>query len=183
MKFLFDLFPIILFFIAYKMYDIYVATAVVIVATFVQLAYFWLKHRRLEKMHLVTLILVVVFGGATILLQDEAFIKWKFSVVNWLFGLAFLGSQFIGEKNLIQRMLDKQISLPPQVWTRLNISWVVYFLSLGFVNVYVMYNFDTDTWVNFKTFGNIGLTLVLIAGQGLYMHKYLKQQPALEKPE
>lgn len=176
MKFLFDLFPLILFFVAYKMYDIYVATAVVIVATIVQMAYFWTKHRRLEKMHLVTLILVVVFGGATILFQDEAFIKWKFSVVNWLFGLAFLGSQFIGEKNLVQRMLDKQISLPHQVWKRLNISWVVYFLSLGFVNIYVMYNYDTDTWVNFKTFGNIGLTLALIAGQGWYMHKHMKHQ-------
>ena len=174
MKFLFDLFPLILFFVAYKMYDIYVATAVVIVATFVQLVYFWLKHRRLEKMHLVTLVLVVVFGGATILLQDEAFIKWKFSVVNWIFGLAFLGSQYIGEKNLIQRMLDKQITLPSHVWTRLNTSWVIYFLSLGFINIYVMYNFDTDTWVNFKTFGNIGFTLVLIAGQGWYMHKYLR---------
>ena len=174
MKFLFDLFPLILFFVAYKMYGIFVATAVVIAATFVQLSYFWFKHKRLEKMHLVTLALVVVFGGATIALQDESFIKWKFSIVNWIFGLAFLGSQFIGEKNLIQRMLDKQITLPQPVWTRLNMSWVVFFMALGSANVYVMFNYDTDTWVDFKTFGNIGLTLLLIVGQGIYMHKHLK---------
>ncbi|WP_455204477.1 septation protein A [Kaarinaea lacus] len=178
MKFLVDFFPIILFFVAYKLYDIYVATAVAIVASFAQCGYFWLKHRRLETMHLVTLALVVVFGGATLLLRDESFIKWKFSIVNWLFGFAFLFTHYIGDKPLVKRLIGHQISLPETVWRRLNMSWVVYFMALGFANVYVMFNFDTDTWVNFKTFGNIGMTLALIAGQGVYMYKHMKHQPS-----
>ncbi|MDH5325809.1 MAG: septation protein A [Gammaproteobacteria bacterium] len=177
MKFLFDFFPLILFFVTYKMYDIFVATGAVIIATIAQMIFFWVKHRRLEKMHVITLVLVVVFGGATILFQDETFIKWKFSVVNWLFGLVFLGSHFIGNKTLIQRMLDKQITLPQFVWNRLNISWAVFFIAFGFANLYVMFNYDTDTWVDFKTFGNLGLTLLFIMGQGIYMHKHLKPEP------
>lgn len=177
MKFLFDFFPIILFFVAYKMYDIYVATAVVIVAAFVQAGVFWAKHRRFETTHLVTLGLVVVFGGATLILRDESFIKWKFSIVNWMFGLAFLLTHFIGDKPLIKRLLGSQISLPDFVWRRLNSIWTAYFMFLGFANLYVMHYYDTDTWVDFKTFGNLAMTALLIIGQGFYLYRHLKHAP------
>jgi intracellular septation protein len=174
MKFLFDLFPILLFFIAYKLYDIYVATAVIIVASIIQVAWFWFKHHRVENMHIITLVLVLILGGATIVLHDENFIKWKPTVVNWAFALAFFGSHFIGKKNLLQRMLDSQIELTKQhVWKVLNIAWVVFFVTMGILNLYVAFNFDTDTWVNFKLFGLMGLTLIFVIGQGFYLARYV----------
>lgn len=176
MKLLFDFFPLLLFFIAFKLYDIFVATAVAIAASFAQAGYFWMKHRRFETSHLVTLGLVVVFGGATLIFHNEEFIKWKFSIINWLFGLAFLLTQYIGKKPLLKRMLESQAALPEYAWRRLNMSWVVYFMSLGFANLYVMQNYDTDTWVDFKTFGNLGMTALLIIGQGFYMYRHLKHE-------
>ena len=173
MKFLYDFFPILLFFIAYKVYGIYAATVVAIVAAFAQSGLFWLKHRRFEKMHLVTLALIVVFGGATLILHDEMFIKWKPSVLNWLFGVVFLGSQFIGRKTLVERMMGANVTLPGPVWGRLNISWGLFFIALGFINLYVVYSFDTDTWVNFKMFGMLGLTLVFVVGQSFYLMRHM----------
>lgn len=137
MKFLFDFFPILLFFIAYKLYGIYPATAVAIGAAFVQNAAYWLKHRRFENMHLITLAIIVVLGGATLLLQDKAFFMWKPTAVNWLFAVAFLGSQFIGERNLIERMMAHAIEAPRVVWTRLNLAWVTFFSAMGVANLYV----------------------------------------------
>ncbi len=180
MKLLYDFFPILLFFIAYKLYGIYAATVVAIVASFVQVGGFWLKYRRFENMHLITLALLVVFGGLTLFLQDEAFIKWKPTVINWLFGLVFLGSQFIGKKTLVERMMGASIELPAALWARINLAWSAFFIFLGFANVYVMYNFDTDTWVNFKLFGMTGLTLVFVLGQGLYLVRYMKNPPTTE---
>lgn len=174
MKLLFDFLPVILFFVAYKLYGIYTATAVIIVATSVQMALFWLKHRRFESLHITTFALVLLLGGATLLLQDETFIKWKPTVVNWLFALLFLGSQFIGEKPLIARMLSGNVTLPATVWLRLNTGWVVFFVVLGVLNLLVAYNFDTDTWVNFKLFGMMGLTLAFIVAQGFYLAPYVK---------
>lgn len=177
MKFLFDFFPILLFFAAFKLYGIYVATAVAIAASFVQTGLFWAKHRRFESLHLITLAMVVVFGGATLIFHDEAFIKWKFSIVNWLLGSVFLFTQIIGDKPLLKRALDSQISLPDFVWRRLNMVWVVYFMFLGFANLYIMQHFDTDTWVSIKTFGDLALTLLVTLGQGFYMFRYLKPVP------
>ncbi len=177
MKFLADFFPILLFFIAYKMYDLYVATAVIIVASLAQVSYAWLKHRHVEKMHLITLAMVVVFGGLTLLLQDEMFIKWKPSVINWVLAAAFLGSQYIGEKSFVERMLSANITLTRAAWNSLNLCWVVFFAVLGFINLYVVYNYDTDTWVNFKMFGMMGITLVFILVQGAYITYLIKQQP------
>jgi len=174
MKFLFDFFPILLFFVAYKTHGIYAATVVAIVASFIQVGYAWLKHRKVETMHWITLALIVVFGGATLLLQDELFIKWKPTVLNWLFGLVFLASQYIGQKTIIQRMMGASITLPNEIWTRLNFSWVMFFISVGFINLYVVYNFDTDTWVNFKLFGMLGLTILFVLLQGLYLTRFLK---------
>jgi len=174
MKFLLDFFPIVFFFIAYKMYDIYVATAVLIIASLLQTSVHWLMHRRFEKMHVITLVLVCVFGGLTLILQDEMFIKWKPTVINWLFAIAFIGSQFIGEKPIIQRMMGDHIVLPVHIWLRLNVAWSIFFVSLGFINLYVIYNFDTETWVNFKLFGLLGLTFVFVIAQSLYLARYMQ---------
>lgn len=174
MKFLFDFFPILLFFIAFKTYGIYVATAVAIAAGFIQSGLYWYKHRRFEKMHIITLILLVVFGGATLILQDEMFIKWKVSVVNWLFGVVFLGSQFVGKKNIIERMMGSNISLPAPVWRNLNMAWSLFFVALGFLNLYVIYNFDTDTWVDFKLFGMTGLTIAFVIAQSVYLMRHTR---------
>ena len=137
MKLLFDFFPILLFFIAYKVFGIYAATAVAIAAAVVQNAVFWFRHRRFENMHLITLGLIVVLGGATLILQDKSFIMWKPTAVNWMFALAFLGSQFFGEKTLVERMMSHAIQIPRPAWTRLNMSWVIFFISMGFANLYV----------------------------------------------
>ncbi|KAA3627296.1 MAG: septation protein A [Proteobacteria bacterium] len=177
MKFLFDFFPILLFFIAFKTWDIFIATGVAIVATFVQVGLFWAKHRRFERMHIITLVLIVVFGGLTIALRDETFIKWKPTILNWLFGAAFLGSQFIGKKPLVQRMLETNFSLPDGIWGRLNLIWIVFFVIMGVVNLYVAYSFDTDTWVNFKLFGMMGLTIAFVIAQAFYLARYLPEQP------
>lgn len=176
MKLLFDFFPILLFFIAYKTFDIYVATLVAIAASAVQVGYSWMRTRKVETMHLVTFGLIVVFGGATLLLQEEIYIKWKPTVVNWLFALTFLGSQFIGKKSIVERMMGATITLPDNIWSRLNLSWVIFFFALGLANLYVVYNFDTDTWVNFKLFGMMGLTFAFILVQGVYLTRHMKDE-------
>lgn len=177
MKFLYDFIPIILFFIAYKLYGIYTATAVIMVATAIQVGYSWLKHRRVERMPLISLGLLLVLGGATLLLQDETFVKWKPTVVNWLFGLAFLGSQWIGNKTLIERMLSQTVELPRPVWIKLNLFWVAFFMAMGAANLYVAFHFDTDTWVDFKLFGMLGLTLLFVLAQGFYLARHLDSKP------
>ena len=181
MKLLFDFFPIVLFFVAYKMHDdphrgFIVATVVIIVATAVQVLVMWLRERRVEKMHLAVLVIVVIFGGVTLALDDEIFFKWKPTVVNWLFALVFLGSGFVGRKNIVRRLMDSKVALPDPVWTRLNVSWVLFFTVCGGLNLFVVYNFDTDTWVDFKLFGLMGLTLVFVLGQGLYMMRHMSEE-------
>lgn len=176
MKLLLDFLPIIIFFAVYKITnDIIVATAVLIPATLLQVLYCWLKTRKIEKMQLVTLILVIILGGATILFKDKTFIQWKPTVVNWLFGLAFFASHFIGDKTIIERMMGSSIQLPVQIWTYLNMAWVGFFLFMGVVNLFVAYNFSEPTWVNFKMFGMLGLTIVFIIAQGIYLSRHLEQ--------
>lgn len=176
MQLLFDLFPVILFFAAFKLAGIYVATGVAIAASIVQVAWVWLRRRRVEAMHVITLGLIVVLGGATLLLQDEMFIKWKPSVVNWLFAAVFLGSQFVGEKPLVRRFMESKVELPAFVWIRLNLSWVAFFTLLGFANLFVVYRFDTETWVNFKLFGMMGLTVAFVLAQALYLARYIPEE-------
>lgn len=185
MKFLYDFLPILLFFVAYKVYDIYVATAVAIVASVIQVGWFWIQHRRIEKMHVITLALIIVLGGLTLAFRDETFIKWKPTLVNWAFGLVFLGSQFIGDKPLVKRMMAASISLPNAIWIRLNLAWTLFFIGSGLLNLYVAYNFDTDTWVNFKLFGLLGLTFVFILAQAFYVSRYAREPEAetAVKPE
>jgi len=183
MKFLSDLFPVILFFIAYKMYDFYVATAVIIVATIVQVAYNWFRHHKVEKMHLVTLLLVLLFGGLTLYLQDPLFLKWKPTVVNWLFALVFFGSHFIGNKPLVERMMGKSVALPVPVWSRLNIAWTLFFVAMGAINLYVAFSFSEDTCVNFKLFGMMGMTILFIILQAFYLAKYISEVEQKTTPE
>jgi len=173
MKMMFDFFPVLLFFAAYKLYDIYVATAVLIAASAVQTFTHRMYHGRFENNHLITLVLVVLFGGATLLLHDETFIKWKPTVINWLFGAIFLASQFVGKKTVIERMLGNKVELPVPVWTRLNLAWCLFFMLMGTLNLYVAFSFDTDTWVNFKLFGLMGLTFVFIIGQSIYLMRHI----------
>ena len=175
MQILFDFFPIVLFFVAYKFYGIYAATVVAIAATVLQVGFTWLKHRKIEKIHIVTLVLISVMGGATLYLQDELFIKWKPTVVNWLFGLAFLGSQLFGNRTILERMMKQNLTLPQTVWRRLNLSWALFFITLGGINLYVVYQFDTETWVNFKLFGMLGLTVTFVVAQALYLSKHMPE--------
>ena len=183
MKFLFDLFPIILFFIAYKMYDIYVATAVAIAAAFVQTGLFWLKTRRFEKMHVITLGILILFGGLTLALRDPVFIKWKPTVVNWLFAVVFFGARLFSKTSLIERMMGHAITVPATVWDRLNWAWILFFVAVGIINLYVAFSYSEETWVNFKLFGMMGLTLVFVFAQAFYLGRYMQPAEATESGE
>ena len=178
MKFLFDLFPVILFFIAFKVSGIYAATAVAIAATFAQIGWLWLRGRKIDTMLWVSLAIIVVFGGATLLLHNETFIKWKPTVLYWMFAVVLAGSALLLRKNLIRAMLGEQIQLPDPAWSKLNFSWIAFFTCMGLLNLYVAFNFSTDTWVNFKLFGGMGLMLVFVIAQGLFLAKYVEQKEA-----
>lgn len=197
MKLLIDFFPIILFFAAFKLWGIYAATAVAIVATIVQIAYLRLKNGKVETMQWLSLGVIVLFGGATLLTHSEAFfswlsqynpsmatslqqnsdlfIKWKPTVLYWLMGGALLVGHVLFKKNFLKSLMGAQLQLPESVWTTLNWAWTAFFALMGVLNIWIAYRFDTDTWVNFKMFGGIGLMLVFIVGQALYLGKYLKE--------
>ena len=181
MKLLVDFLPIVIFFVVYKMTnDLILATAILIPATMLQMGYTWLTTKKIEKMQLVTLIMVVVLGGLTVALQDGQFIKWKPTIVNWLFGLAFLGSQFIGKKPVVQRLMEKGIQLPSRIWRQLNFAWFVFFAVMGSLNLYVAFNYSEATWVDFKLFGMLGLTFVFILAQGIYMSRFMPKDHEVE---
>ena len=175
MKFLFDLFPVILFFVTFKLYDIFVATAVAITASILQIIWVWLRHHQIDKMMWINLMIIIVFGGATLALQDETFIKWKPTVLYWFFAIILLVSDVAFKKNLIRAMMEKQMALPLPIWKKLNTSWVIFFATMGLINLYVAFNFPVDTWVTFKLFGSTGLMLVFIVGQILALGKHLKE--------
>ena len=184
MKFLFDFFPIALFFITFKFYDdpnegVLAATAVAIIATIIQVLLFWLKNKRVEKMHIITLVLITVLGGATLILKDPVFIKWKPTGVNWMFALAFLGSQFIGDKPFVKRMMAHAVDLPEHVWMKLNMAWVVFFTAMGFANLYVAFTYNLTIWVDFKTYGMLGLTILFVILQAVYLAKHMPDEKAI----
>lgn len=182
MKLLLDFLPIAIFFAVYHLSDdIVLATLVLIPATLAQVAFIWWRFRRVEKMHLVTLALLIVLGGATVLFRDASFIQWKPTVVNGLFALAFLISPLLGGKTLVQRMMEKAVSLPASIWSRLNLAWVVFFVVMAGLNVYVFKTFDEATWVNFKLFGMLGLTLVFVLAQGVYLSRHMTTQARPEE--
>jgi intracellular septation protein len=176
MHFLAEYFPLILFFVAFKVADIYVATAVAIVASIAQIVYFRVRRGKVAPMHWMSLGIIVIFGGATLLLHDETFIKWKPTVLYWAFAVVLLGADLLLKKNLIRSMMQAQMSLPDPVWTRLNLSWVGFFVLMGAVNLYVAYNYSESTWVNFKLFGGIGLMVVFVVLQGLMLSRVIQHE-------
>lgn len=188
MKFLFDFFPVIAFFIAFyvpedRQQGIYAATYTIMIATLIQICVYWLLYRKFEKMHIITFVVVLIFGGLTIYLQDEVFIKWKPTIVNWCFAVALIASHFIGDKTLFQRMInlaDEKLQLPDQVWRNVNMSWGLFFIFLGFVNLYVAFSFTTEFWVNFKAWGMTLLNLAFLIAIFAYMYQYLKDTEEAE---
>ena len=184
MKLILDFLPIVIFFVVYKFTgDLVTATAVLIPATMIQIAYIKWSTGKVEKMHLVTLIMVIFFGGLTVLLKDGVFIKWKPTVVNWLFAVVFLGSQFIGKKTVVQRIMESGVKMPEHAWRGLNLVWVGFFTVMGLVNLYVAFNFSEEVWVDFKLFGMLGLTIVFIVVQGFYMVRHMEHKPDSNKSE
>lgn len=201
MKLLFDLFPVILFFATFKYYGsnpegaadllggllgsavldvkqapILLATVVVIVATMAQIAWVHFRHSKVDKMLWVSLVLVTVFGGMTLIFQDETFIKWKPTILYWVFAGSMAFAALVLRKNPIKAMLGEQMTLPEPVWGKVNLSWIAFFLFMGVLNLIVAFNFPTDTWVNFKLFGGMGLLLLFVLGQGLMLSKYVEDK-------
>jgi len=185
-KFLFDLFPLILFFIAYRFADIYTATAVAIAASVAQFVWLRATGKRIEMTHWINLSVIVIFGGATLWLHSDVFIKWKPTVLYWLFGGALLGSRFLFGRNLMRRLLGTQIELSDTAWDKLNLSWALFFLAAGAINLYVAFSghFTESQWVNFKVFGLMGLLLVFVIGQSLWLSKHMQHpsQPEANDP-
>jgi intracellular septation protein len=177
MKFLFEFLPIIVFFIAYQIAGIYAATASAMLVSLLQIAWQRFKKKQVPTMQWVTLSMILVLGSATLILHNPIFIKWKPSIVSWAFALAFLISHFIGKKSILARLLDKEVQLPAPIWQRLNISWILFFTFMGILNLIVVYNFSTEIWVYFKLFGTLGLTVVFIIIQALYIGKHLPVEP------
>lgn len=173
MKLLLDFFPIILFFVAFKVWGIYEATAVAIVATAAQIAWFRWSTGKVEPMQWMSLGVILLFGGATIALQNETFIKWKPTVLYWLMGGVLIGGQLLFRKNLLKSLLGGQMALPDGAWRILNWSWSGFFIFMGVLNLWVAYTFDTDTWVNFKLFGGLGLMAVFVLGQAIYLSRFM----------
>ena len=176
MKFLFDIFPVVLFVVAFKVFDSYVATAVAMAATVVQIAWVWARHRRVDNMLWVSLVVIVVFGGATLIFKDKTFIQWKPTVLYWLFAGILAISQVAFGRNLIRSMMGQQVTLPEPVWNRLNVSWIVFFVGMGALNLYVAYNFSENAWVNFKLFGGMGLMLVFVVLQALFLARHIEEK-------
>ncbi len=176
MKFLFDLFPVILFFIVFKTAGIFAATAAAIAATLVQIGWVKFRHGKVDGMLIASGVIVVVFGGATLLLHDETFIKWKPTVLYWLFAAVLSGAELFWHKNLIRTMLGQQIDMPEPIWRKLNHAWAGFFAFLGFANLYVVFNYATETWVNFKLFGTTGLMLAFVVLQSLLLSKYVQEK-------
>lgn len=176
MKLLFDLFPIALFFFAYKLQGIFAATAVAIAATVVQIGWSWLRRRKVEPMLWISLAVIAVFGGATLFLKDETYIKWKPTVLYWLLSSVLLLSASLFKKNLIAAMMQGQLALPAAAWRNLNLSWVGFFALLGAANLYVAKHFSTDAWVNFKLFGTTGLLLGFVLVQALFLSRHVQEE-------
>jgi intracellular septation protein len=175
MKFLFDLFPVILFFAAFQVWDIYVATGVAIAATFAQIGWLALRRKKIDPMLWASLAIIVVFGGLTLMLRDKTFIQWKPTVLYWLFAAVLAGAALTG-RNLIKAMMSKQIALPEPVWAKLNWSWVGFFAFMGAANLFVAYSFSESAWVNFKLFGGLGLMLVFVLAQGVVLSRYAEDK-------
>ncbi|HLV29263.1 MAG TPA: septation protein A [Burkholderiaceae bacterium] len=183
-KFLFDLFPLILFFIAFKLADIYTATAVAIAAGILQFVWLKLRGKAIETMHWINLTVIIVFGGATLFFQNDAFIKWKPTVLYWVFATVLLGGRWIFKQNLMLKLMGGQISLPPAAWDKLNLSWAGFFLCCGAINLYVAFSgqFTEAQWVNFKVFGLMILMILFVIAQSFWLGKHIKDDAAMQLP-
>ena len=173
MKFFFDLFPVILFFLAFKIWGIYVATTVAIAGTVAQVAWLKLRGRKVETTLWISLVIIVIFGGATLFLQDESFIKWKPTVLYWLFSVSLVVAELFFGRNLIKAMMQAQVALPEPLWRKLNWSWAGFFAVMGMLNLYVADNYPTDIWVDFKLFGTTGLMILFVIGQGVVLARHV----------
>lgn len=173
MKVFFDLFPVILFFIGFKLYDIFVATAIAIGATIAMIIYSKLRHGKVEKMLMVNGMIISVLGGITLLLHDKTFIMWKPTVLYWLFAAALIISNTFFKKNLIRKMMGKMLNPPASVWDKLNWVWVIFLVVLGFVNIYVFQHYSEETWVNFKLFGVTSMIFIFMMAQTIILKAYL----------
>ena len=187
-KFLFDLFPRILFFVAYRFADIYVATAVAIAAAVLQILWIKLTRKPIETMHWVNFAVIVFFGGATLWLQNEAFIKWKPTVLYWLFGAVLIVSQYLMGRNLMQKLLGEKVSMPDKAWNKLNLGWALFFIAAGALNLFVAFSglFTESQWVNFKVFGLMALLIVFVIAQSIWLGKHMQTEEgseALPAPE
>ena len=178
MKLLLDFFPILLFFAAFKFAGIYAATAIAIVATILQIGYLRYKTGKVEPMQWISLGVIVLFGGATLISHNDTFIKWKPTVLYWLMGSALLIGQLVFKKNLLKSLMGAQMDLPEDAWRLTQWSWVGFFAVMGCLNLWVAFNFDLDTWVNFKLFGGMGLMFVFVIAQALVLSRYMKTDDA-----
>ena len=179
MKQLLEFIPLVIFFIVYKMVDIYAATGALMVAMTLTFIYSYFKNgKKAEKMQIVTLAMILIFGTLTLVLHDDVFIKWKVTLVYALFSIGLLVTQFIFKKPAIKQMLGKELELPEHVWSNLNLAWAIFFAVLGAVNVYVAFNMSQEVWVNFKVFGLLGVTLMFTVLSGVYLYKYLPKDNA-----
>ncbi|MCH9762625.1 MAG: septation protein A [Gammaproteobacteria bacterium] len=174
MKLLFDFFPILIFFICFKLFGIYTATTVAIILSILQVLIYRIKYQRYEKLHVISLAMILVLGGATLFFHNPWFIKWKPTAIYWLSSILFLGSTYIGKKPIIQKIMENNIQLPKAIWKRLSLAWSGFFLLMGFANLYVAHHYNTNTWVNFKLFGGGGCTLLFVLLQALYLAKHAK---------
>jgi intracellular septation protein len=181
MQLLVDLFPIILFFTVYMVNgSIYLATAALMGAMVLQIAFQWFRHRTVSKMLLISGAVVILFGSATLILRNPIFIEWKPTIANWLFAAAFIGSRYLGEKTLIERMLGESVEMPKSAWRQLNWIWVVSFFLLGAINIYVVYNYSVATWVKFKLISIIVFTVVSMLITAAWIWKHLPKEPQNE---
>ncbi|MFK8331361.1 septation protein A [Pseudomonas sp. BJa5] len=195
MKQFIDFIPLFLFFIVYKLDPravefaghsvelggIYSATAMLILSSLVVYGALFIRQRKLEKGQWLTLVACLVFGGLTLTFHSETFLKWKAPVVNWLFALAFAGSHFVGDRVLIKRIMGHAVSLPDGVWTRLNLAWIGFFLFCGAANLFVAFTFQ-DIWVDFKVFGSLGMTVLFLVAQGVYLSRHLHDSDPTTPP-
>ena len=175
MKFLFEFFPVALFFVAIQIWDIFVATAVAIVATVIQVGWLVARRKKVPSMLWASFVIIVVFGGLTLYLRDKTFILWKPTVLYWLFGIVLAGGALLG-RNFIRALLAEQINLPEPVWRRLNWSWVGFFAFMGALNLYVAYNYSEKIWASFKLFGGTGLMLIFIVAQSAFLAKHVEHK-------
>ncbi|RWR03739.1 intracellular septation protein A [[Pantoea] beijingensis] len=176
MKQLLDFLPLVVFFVFYKLYDIFVASGALIVATGLALVVSWVLYRRLEKMTIFTFVLVAIFGTLTLVFHNDEFIKWKVTVIYSLFAVALLYSQLFMKQPLIQSMLGKEITLPAAAWRKLNVAWALFFLACGLANIYVAFWLPQTVWVNFKVFGLTAFTLLFTLVSGIYIYRLMPQE-------